>query len=203
MIPITTKIRNVLRGLTKRWGPSSFKRKLWDKEYARGNWDHCENTADDEVYGFVEKYCRNGSILDLGCGSGNTGNELALSSYRSYTGVDISHVAVDKAARRSEKAGRADKNQYLQSDILLFVPQQQHDVILFRESINNVPQLKLKATLLRYSQYLTDSGVFVVRISNDATRIFAEIAAWLEGNFRVVEKFSTPRTSGAFIMVFR
>ena len=77
-MPLPLKIKNKLRGLTQRWGTSDMIQTLWDKEYASGKWDHCDSTPGDPVYGFVEKYCRNGSILDLGCGAGNTGNELAV-----------------------------------------------------------------------------------------------------------------------------
>ena len=63
---LTTKIKNVLRGVKQRWGNSSAKRALWDQEYAGGRWDHCDHTPGASVYPFVEKYAANGSILDLG-----------------------------------------------------------------------------------------------------------------------------------------
>lgn len=200
---LKTKIKNTLRGLTGRWGPSSMKRKLWDTEYAAGKWTHCENTAGDPIYGYIQKYCGNGSILDLGCGSGNTSNELEFTSYQSYTGVDISDVAIQKAAQRSEGTGRGKKNRYFQSDILSYTPSERHDVILFRDSINSLPQLKMKSTLDRYLPYLSERGVFIVRVSGDATRKYQEIAAEIEANYKLIEKYSTPASGGAFILVFR
>ena len=112
----------------------------------------------------LERHVANGSILDLGCGTGNTATELAGNAYRTYVGVDISEVCLSKAARRTQESGRADKNHFVPADFLSYVPTQQFDVILFRESMYHVPLGKIKSTLDRYSKYLRDGGVFVVRM---------------------------------------
>jgi len=208
---VKAKFTNALRGIKKRWGTLNMKRRLWDKEYASGKWDHCDYTPGAWVYSFVEKHCRNGSVLDLGCGAGNTGNELDVNSYRDYTGVDVSEVAVQKAAERSERNGRASKNRYIQSDILSYTPKQRHEVILFRESLYTIPHSKMKATLDRYSRYLTDDGVFIVYVSRDGTKKVREIVGWIEVHFVVKEKHSKVAPSpdaaaylgDAFVVVFR
>ena len=205
---ITSALRGVrrklaLRGIRQIWGTSSMKRRLWDNEYASGKWDHCDHTPGAWVYGFVQKHCRNGSILDLGCGAGNTGNELDANSYQDYTGVDVSEVAVRKAAERSERNGRTNKNRYIQSDIVSYVPKEKHNVILFRESIYNIPQPKMKATLDLYSRYLADDGVFVVYVSRDGTKKVREIVEWLEANYSVTEKHLRTTPPDAFVVVFR
>src|SRR2546422_5072938 len=187
---LSTQIRNAVRGLTKRWGPSSLKRELWDKEYAAGKWTHCENTQADPIYGYIEKYCKGGSILDLGCGSGNTSNELNFGRYQEYIGIDISQVALDKAAARSQKTGRRAKNRYVQSDILSYIPAQKHDVIVFRDSVHNIPRPKLRAALNRYLRWLKQEGVLIVRISGHDCSDFQEIAALIEAGYRVVDRYT-------------
>jgi SAM-dependent methyltransferase len=162
------------------------------------------------IYQFVQSYCRGGSILDLGCGSGNTGNELAETSYHDYTGVDISEVAVRKATERSVRNGRTAKNRYIKSDILSYVPREKHDVILFRESIYNVPRALMKKTLDRYAHFLAEEGVFIVYLSRDGTEEVREIVGWIEANYRVAEKrwreaaaLDAARYYGdAFVLVF-
>ena len=69
-----------------------------------------------------KKYAQNGNILDLGCGPGNTANELASDVYRSYVGVDISEAALAKAVRRSKENGRQGKNSFVVSDFLAYKP---------------------------------------------------------------------------------
>ena len=182
-----------------------------DKDYASGKWNHCEDTVGAWIYQFVQSYCRRGSILDLGCGSGNTGNELGETSYRDYTGVDISEVAVRKATERSVQNGRAGKNEYIKSDILSYVPKKKHDVILFRESIYNVPRALIKKTLDRYAHFLTEEGAFIVYLRRDGTEEVREIVGWIEANYRVAEKrwreaaaSDAARYYGdAFVLVFR
>jgi SAM-dependent methyltransferase len=194
------KVRNVLRGVLQAYGPSVIKRRLWNAEFAGGRWDCLESSPGDCVYGYVEKYARQGRILDLGCGSGNTGNELAREAYREYVGVDISDVAVAKATRRSHENGRAERNQYLTADIFSYAPAGRFDVILFRDSIYYIQRPKIKGMLERYKRYLTPNGVFIVRLwdGGDDRRF----ASAIEDNFDVLEKH-VAEDSKAVVLVFR
>src|SRR5215469_16258414 len=185
---LITQIRRALRPIRQRWEPSFLKRRRTDKEYASGRWSHCEDTLGAWVYQFIQRYSRRGSILDLGCGCGNTGNELDIASYHDYTGIDVSGVAVRKAAERSAQNSRAGKNQYISSDILSYVPRKKHDLILFRESFHMVPRARMKETVDRYAHFLTEKGVFIVYLSRDSTDEVREIIGWIEANYPVAEK---------------
>src|SRR5438034_3412379 len=125
------KFQNVIRALLQEWGSARVKKNLWNREFSQGRWDYIDSTPEDCVYFYVEKYCEGGSILDLGCGSGNTGNELDGSKYQDYTGVDVSDVAIQKAMDRTKRVGRCDKNHYFQSDIYTYLPKKKYAVILF------------------------------------------------------------------------
>jgi 2-polyprenyl-3-methyl-5-hydroxy-6-metoxy-1,4-benzoquinol methylase len=152
-----------VRGFLLSYGPSNIKKRFWDKEYSEEKWAFAYNTVGDCVYAHLERYTANGDILDIGCGSGNTSTEMA-GNYRSYHGVDISEAALEKARRRSQECGRGDKNSFESADFLSYVPARQYDVILFRESMYHVPLGKVKGTLDKYSLYLKEGGVFVVRL---------------------------------------
>src|SRR3989442_7909470 len=142
---------SIMSGLVKRYGPSYMKRLLWDREFSTGKWNFIDHTVGDCVYPHLERYAKKGDILDLGCGPGNTANELPATAYRTYVGVDISEAALSKATKWTEENGRADKNRFTQGDFFKYVPAQQFDVILLREAMYHIPLGKVKAMLDRYS----------------------------------------------------
>src|SRR5271163_218784 len=185
-----------VRGFLLSYGPTTIKRRFWDKEYSEEKWSFAYNTVGDCVYAHLERHTADGSILDIGCGSGNTATEMAESSYRLYLGVDISEAALAKARRRSQECGRQGKNHFECGDFLTYVPTGQYDVILFRESMYHVPLGKVKTTLDRYSVYLKNGGVFVVRLfassgerldGKDKQRPAAMLSI-MESEFDVLEK---------------
>lgn len=198
---LATKARNVLRGVLQAHGPRHVKQRLWDQEFDGGRWDCLDSTAGDCVYPYLEKYARKGRILDLGCGSGSTSNELAESAYGSYTGVDISEVALEKARKRSAANGRADRNQYFQSDIITYTPTQTFDVILFRDSVAYVPWSRITSVLNGYAQYLTDDGVFIVRLANGMGK-YRPVVEGIERDFDVVDRHVSQEPD-AVVIVFR
>ncbi len=184
------KLKNAVLTRLKAWGPGRLQRYAWNREFAEGHWDFIDSTPEDCIYDFLARYARGGAILDLGCGAGNTGNELAGGCYRDYVGVDISDVAVEKARERTLKAGRNGKNQYLQGDVVLFEPQKSFDVILFRESIWYIPKRRLLEVLARYRKHLKPGGVFLARIYDRNLR--ADVVDLLRSRTQIVEERALP-----------
>lgn len=192
---ITQRTKILVERFLQAYGPTSIKKLLWDREFSGTKWDFIDHTEGDCVYENLEKYVRNGNILDLGCGPGNTANELAASAYRRYVGVDISEVALEKARRRTIVNDREGKNTFVQGDFVNYEPMEKFDVILFRESMYHVPMGKIKRTLDRLSRYLKEGGVFIVRMytadsdtgGKEKPRPTAMIRI-METEFEVVEK---------------
>jgi SAM-dependent methyltransferase len=153
-----------LSSFFKIYGPSSIKRMLWDKEFSSDKWNFMDDTAADCVYSHLEKHARRGDILDLGCGPGNTANELADTAYQTYMGVDISEAAISKGVKRTEANGRSSKNSFVCSDFLGYTPTREFDVILFRESMYHIPFGQVLPILEKYAKYLKKTGVFMVRL---------------------------------------
>src|ERR1700756_5886690 len=110
------------RGFLLSCGPTKVKKAFWNKECSGGKWDFIDNTSNDCIYPHLEKYARGGDILDLGCGPGNTANELAGDAYRFYIGVDISESAIAKGIKRNNESGRNDKNSLIFSDFFCYMP---------------------------------------------------------------------------------
>jgi SAM-dependent methyltransferase len=161
---IARRALTFVQGFLTSYGPSRIKKILWDKDFSGSKWDFIDNTVGDCVYPFLEKYAQNGDILDLGCGPGNTANELASGAYKSYVGVDISEVALAKAVKRTKENGRADKNTFVCSDFLGYAPARDFDIVLFRESLYHVPYGQVLEILEKYSKHLKSNGVFIVRL---------------------------------------
>jgi SAM-dependent methyltransferase len=206
---IVDRTMTFVRGFIMSYGPSGIKKKLWDKEFSSTKWDFIDNTAGDCVYPYLEKYARNGNILDLGCGPGNTANELAEGVYQTYIGVDISEAALAKAAKRTQENGRASKNSFVNSDFLGYHPTQEFDIILFRESLYHVPFGQVLPILKKFSQNLKNTGVFIVRLyAGDhrpgviKTRVTAKLDL-IKREFDIVEsrQFDLPALPN--VLVFR
>lgn len=161
---IVQRTLTFVRGFLLSYGPTKWKKALWDKEFSSDKWDFIDDTVTDCIYPPLEKYARGGDILDLGCGPGNTANELAENAYTTYLGVDISESALAKAEKRTSENGRTAKNSFVCSDFLGYMPPRNFDVILFRESMYHVPYGSVLELLSKYSAYLKNTGVFMVRL---------------------------------------
>jgi len=199
-VNVIPRLRNGIRGFLQTHGTRSIKRLLWNGEFSNGRWNCLDRSPGDCVYECVEQFASNGSILDLGCGSGSTANELNIGAYRDYTGIDISDVAIRKAAERTVQECRRHKNRFFQSDICHYEPDRRFDVILLRDSIYYVPWRRMREILERYSGYLNKDGVIIVRLWSVAGK-YREILDSIEKNFTVVEKYSFE--PGPVVIVFR
>jgi SAM-dependent methyltransferase len=206
---IAQRVKTFVQGFLASYGPSSVKKRLWDKDFSGGKWDFIDNTAGDCIYPHLEKHTQGGDILDLGCGPGNTANELANGAYRSYIGVDISEVALEKAVKRTQENGRADKNSFVRSDFLAYAPTRDFNVILFRESLYHVPYGQVLPMVEKYSKHLKKSGVFIVRLyAGDILtgkikfRVTRKLDL-LEREFDIVESCQYDQPGTPTVLVFR
>ena len=142
--------------------------------------------------------CR--SILEIAPGFGRW-TRFLVGLCQTFTGVDISDVAIEKAKRRTEENGRAHKCRFLQSDIATYEPAQKFDVILFRDSIYYLDPSGIGAILERYGQWLNPGGVFIVKIWNGNGK-HSRIVRLVKNNFEVVEEH-WPQQSNAAVLVFK
>jgi SAM-dependent methyltransferase len=197
------------RGFLLSYGPTNFKKAVWNKEFSNGKWDFIDDTSSDCVYPHLEKHAHGGDILDLGCGPGNTANELNEKAYSTYLGVDISESALAKGVKRTNENGRAAKNSFACSDFLSYMPPRDFDVILFRESMYHIPYGSVLQMLEKYSKYLKRNGVFIVRLyTGDVPngKIKFRVKRKLDlikRNFDVVESPQYERPRPSAVLVFR
>ena len=195
------RVRNGIRGFLQAYGSGTIKRYLWNGEFARGRWNCPDRPATDFAYPYVEKYASHGSILDLGCGAGRAANELDVTAFHQYTGIDVSDVALETARTAAAAAGRSAQVRFRQSDIASYVPTERHDVILFMESLYYVAWARIPALLDRYANYLTPDGVFIVRMWTGTDK-YLPIVQIIENHSVVVEKHVS-EDPNAILIVFQ
>ncbi len=206
---IVERTLTFVRGFLLSYGPTKIKKALWDKEFSGEKWNFIDDTVSDCIYPHLEKHANGGDILDLGCGPGNTANELAEKAYATYLGVDISESALAKGVKRTNDSGRAGKNSFVCSDFLSYVPPRKFDVILFRESMYHIPYGSIMELLNKYSKYLKGSGVFIVRLyagdlqtGKTKPRVQRKIDL-IKREFDVVETFQYEKAGTPTVLVFR
>jgi SAM-dependent methyltransferase len=208
-MPIAERAKTIAVRAIMVYGPTSLKKWLWDKEFSGTKWDFIDNTKGDCVYAHLQKFARNGSILDLGCGPGNTANEMEDTTYTSYVGVDISDAALVKAVRRTKECGREGKNTFTQSDFLGYEPKRDFDVILFRESLYHVPFGQVRPILDKFGKHLKPEGVFIVRLyagSLESDELKPRVTAKLDlikRDYDVVEATEYATPGRPTVLVFR
>ena len=197
------------RGFLLSYGPANVKKAFWNKEFSGGKWNFIDDTSSDCVYRHLEQHAQGGDILDLGCGPGNTANELSVNAYRTYIGVDISESALAKGQKRTNKNGRTGKNSFVCSDFLNYVPTHDFDVILFRESLYHVPYGQVLELFGKYSKHLKSSGVFIVRLflgDRETGEIKIRVKRKIDlikREFEIVEEYQYDTLGLPMVLVFR
>lgn len=193
-------LRRKFRGLVqRRLLPQWIQRMTWNREYAAGEWDSRSlHTPNDPIYEVLMKYCTDRDVCDIGSGHGNTVVELP-SIYRTYTGVDISDVALGIAAKRAAETGR-QRVTFLQGCMHTFMPAKRMDIFLFRESLPYVCRRRshvaseMSSFLQRYASMLAPGGIMIVRLSTgtDCEDQFArKVEAVVRQRFNVIERRCT------------
>jgi 2-polyprenyl-3-methyl-5-hydroxy-6-metoxy-1,4-benzoquinol methylase len=82
--------------------PQRWSRQRWEDAYECGEFDYlsdpCELPRYSVLIGYLRTFADRPAVLDIGCGAGWLRQLLADTDFSSYTGIDISKKAIDKAA---------------------------------------------------------------------------------------------------------
>ena len=143
-----------------------------DDEYRRGRWDYLAGRDEEPRYQALASYClrKGGAVLDLGCGEGLLLGWIRSDTLRSYVGIDLSPVAIERAWQRFPASEEIDSDQSSETraheleaaDIAEYIPRQTFDSIVFNEVLyyfNKPDQL-----LSRYAAYLKPDGLFLISL---------------------------------------
>ncbi len=155
-------ISGILRAVYKRIGTRRRRGNIWDQEFNSGKWDGLKVPA-DVVSFLMARLAGGGELLDMGCGPGLLEQSLRSMGWQgSYTGVDISGAAIERA--RSD-SGHANSS-WVCSDLAGYSPGHRYDAIVFVESIYYLTPPSAFRLLLEMKRCLNPGGELIVRIWN-------------------------------------
>lgn len=134
----------------------------WDRDYRAGRWRYLSEPREHARLVVAALYVHafgSGRVLDVGCGSGQLFQHLDPRRLVSYTGVDFSRVAIERAALDDAKATLVVSSAEAYSP----PPGNRFDAILFNEVIYFIEDAL--GQIERYAGWLAPDGVLVVSIT--------------------------------------
>jgi trans-aconitate methyltransferase len=75
-----------------------LKQARWNSQFKAGYWDNEERSHKTVM--LAQKLCKEGRIVEFGCGTGTLPAAMPSRSFSSYLGLDISNAAIDAARAR-------------------------------------------------------------------------------------------------------
>jgi len=143
----------------------------------------------------IKKFCRSikpdASILDLGCGSGVSTEQILLGCAKpvNITGMDNSEESLKKAKKTLENLYRSTTNQlvrkniknvmFIRSDLSKGIPtSKKYDVIFMSLLVNHIPENRRRAFFKSVQKALSGKGTMVVFEIVHKSR-FERVAMWV------------------------
>ena len=165
----------------------------WNHQYATGRWDKLKIPAEqarfDATARLIIRHAPGGRILEIGCGEALLQQRLAPADYQSWTGVDISAVAIART-----RAFNSERVRYVAADMETYDPGDKFDAIVFTESIYYSPDAR--RLLRRYASFLKTGGIFIVSIFR--TKRSDRIWAGLHAETVLLDAITTANELGAW-----
>ncbi|WP_433023041.1 class I SAM-dependent methyltransferase [Kribbella sp. CA-294648] len=130
----------------------------WNARYSETSqiWSGKPNV---ELVGEVEGLTP-GTALDLGCGEGADAIWLAQQGWR-VTGVDVSSVALARAAQHAEEAGVADRVDWQQHDLGKSLPEGTFDLVS-AQFLHSLAELPREAILRAAAELVAPGGILLI-----------------------------------------
>lgn len=166
----------------------------WDREYATGRWDYFREPGEEARYKallqFITQYLGGDrTILEIGCGEGILQARMAPGSYSRFLGIDISKVAVRRAARLSDQT-----TDYRAANMETYIPRGKYDLIIFNEVLYySADPMRL---MKRYAAFLRPGGLILASLNE--TKKSLEIMQTLEQEFGLVDQRISTYERGAW-----
>ncbi len=136
----------------------SYERNNYIEDYRKRELLSFERDIFDQVISYLPK---NGSVLDLGCGSGYPYDRYFVDNKFNLTGVDFSTKHINQAKHNNPSAT------YIEEDIEKFNYATNYDLIMMLFSLLHIPREHHKEILKRLYNHLNDNGILLLTLRDE------------------------------------
>lgn len=171
-IPLAVPLEKAVAALEQRYqfGETNIQANRWDEEYSSDKWEYLNELDELSRYSILTGYMAflkpGGGFLDVGCGDGILFKKYKPYGFASYTGIDISEVAIQNL--REQEIENAT---FICANGEIYQPSEHFDAIIFNESIYYFKE-PLKA-IEHYNKFLKKGGVIITSIYKNSQRSIA------------------------------
>jgi SAM-dependent methyltransferase len=148
-------------------------KKTWEEEFSSGRWNGLENSpaerARHAIIGmYLDFFCPNGNILDVGCGLGTTTDFLNSEQKSKYLGIDISETAIREATAHKVANFKV-------ADFSKLQVEEEYDAIIFNEVLYYMDE---ESSLLRALSMLKRKGLIIVSLYRQKKMHYSDTSIW-------------------------
>jgi 2-polyprenyl-3-methyl-5-hydroxy-6-metoxy-1,4-benzoquinol methylase len=158
----------------------SFLLKDNEKENRKDGWNRLRDARESVRYqavrSAIERYVRDGFVLDVGCSQGILQEGL---TYGRYVGIDSFAEPILRAAVKSD-----ERTAFHRADGSSYVPDQPPDAVVFNEVLYYLPEPLV--TVTRYANSLAPGGVLIVSVYSRAWAM-RRLLRQISSRFPIVE----------------
>lgn len=160
------------------------KQRVWDSQYHSGLWSGGDRSP--EMIKMAQQLCHGGVLVEFGCGEGELPFLLPPGSFSTYTGYDISAVAIDRATHRARTSG-IESMYFIQQDMAKWRGAQAVSLILIEECLYYLSSKECKVFLSTCCDSLVDDGVILVIVHSAAKH--ARTVSLCRSACKVIDEF--------------
>ena len=136
-------------------------RKIWDKKFSSGEFDHLGEGRNPMIVEKVESYGKGGKIVELGCGEGWLIFSVSVQCYSEYKGYDISELAISRA-RQGVEERNLNAVSFFTLDITAWPGDDEVNVILIEEVIYYLKKADQSILIKKAYDSLSDGGLLII-----------------------------------------
>jgi SAM-dependent methyltransferase len=135
-----------------------FDKQYWEQHWRLGDGGSMTTSPPNPYLAAELADITPGTALDAGCGAGAEAIWLAAQGW-SVTAVDISSVALERAAARAADSGTSDRVVWVEADLSVWQPDERFDLVTTHYAHPAMPQLDFYA---RVADWVTPGGTLLI-----------------------------------------